>query len=58
MSNADYIRGMNDEELARFLYDREICLALKGDVDCSNEKRCEGCFMRITEWLKKEREAE
>lgn len=55
MSNADYIRGMNDEELARFLHDRNLCLAMTWDVDCSNEKRCEGCLMIITEFLKKER---
>lgn len=53
MSNADYIRGMNDEELARFLYDRNFCLAMGGNVDCSNEKQCEGCLMRIKEWLKR-----
>ena len=55
MTNADRIRQMSDEELARELSDlgchkqadREICLA--------HERNCEWCWL---DWLKQEGEHE
>jgi hypothetical protein len=52
-TNADRIRAMTDEELARFIPDWSYTNACKCDsksyVDCNNE--CEKC---VAEWLKLE----
>ena len=50
-TNADHIRAMSDEELAKFIPDWSYTNACKCDelpyVDCNNE--CEKC---VLEWLK------
>jgi hypothetical protein len=56
-TNADRIRAMSDEELARFIPDWSYTNACKCDeqpyVDCNNE--CEKC---VLEWLKQPAEVE
>ena len=50
-SNADRIRAMSDEELAKFIPDWSYTNACKCDeqpyVDCNNE-----CWKCVAEWLK------
>lgn len=50
-TNADHIRSMTDEELAKFIPNWSYTNACKCDeasfVDCNNE--CEGC---VADWLK------
>ena len=57
MTNADRIRAMTDEELAKFIPDWSYTNACKCDeqpyVDCNNE--CEKC---VAEWLKQPAEDE
>ena len=56
-TNADRIRAMSDEELAKFIPDWSYTGACKCDeqsyVDCNNE--CEKC---VVEWLKQPAESE
>lgn len=50
-SNADRIRNMTDEELAReFTRLDMFCCPVSG-VTCANEPKCQDCFKR---WLKQE----
>ena len=57
ITNADRIRAMTDEELAKFIPDWSYTNACKCDeqpyVDCNNE--CEKC---VAEWLKQPAEDE
>ena len=57
MTNADRIRAMTDEELAKFIPDWSYTNACKCDqeiyVDCNNE--CDKC---VLEWLKQPAEAD
>lgn len=48
-TNADRIRGMNDEELAEWLVDANMCERV-----CIEEDYCGGdvCVNRVTDWLK------
>ena len=56
-TNADRIRAMSDEELAKFIPDWSYTPACKCDekpyVDCNNE--CDKC---VLEWLKKPAEVD
>ena len=50
MTNAQYIRSMTDEELAKFIPNwsyTDSCKCGEHYVDCNNE--CEKC---VAEWLK------
>ena len=49
VSNADRIRGMSDEELARWLVDATVCERV-----CDEDEYCHGneCVKRVTDWLK------
>ena len=50
MTNAQYIRSMTDEELAKFIPNwsyTDACKCGEHYVDCNNE--CEQC---VAEWLK------
>jgi hypothetical protein len=48
VSNADRIRGMSDEELARWLVDATVCERV-----CHEDEYCHGneCVKLVTEWL-------
>ena len=48
VSNADCIRGMSDEELARWLVDATVCERV-----CGEDEYCHGneCVKRVTDWL-------
>ena len=48
MSNADRIRAMSDEELARWLVDATVCERV-----CGGDEYCHGneCVKRVTDWL-------
>ena len=48
-SNADRIRQMTDEELARFLRNFDMCIACQ--VECTKENPCDKGIMK---WLKQE----
>ena len=53
VTNADRIRAMTDEELAReFTRLDMFCCPVTG-VTCANEPKCQDCFKR---WLKQEAE--
>lgn len=49
MTNADKIRGMSDEELARWLVDATVCERV-----CHEDEYCHGneCVKRVTDWLR------
>ena len=49
MTNADRIRSMSDEELARIFVKAPLCRASETKVDCRQTKSCLQC---LTEWLK------
>lgn len=51
-TNADHIRGMTDEELARMLIDNKMC---PPGARCSKVKNCEVCFCQ---WLRQPYEEE
>ncbi len=48
-TNADRIRSMTDEELARWLVDATVCERV-----CGEDEYCHGneCVKRVTDWLK------
>lgn len=54
-TNADWIRGMGNSELAEFLYKINLCCSGSCMIGkrCTNDEDCKDCF---EEWLKKERE--
>ena len=47
-TNADRIRAMSDEELARWLVDATVCERV-----CDEDEYCHGneCVKRVTDWL-------
>ena len=47
-TNADRIRSMSDEELARWLVDATVCERV-----CGEDEYCHGneCVKRVTDWL-------
>ncbi len=49
VSNADRIRSMSDEELARWLVDATVCERV-----CAGDEYCHGneCVKRVTDWLR------
>ena len=49
ITNADRIRSMSDEELARWLVDATVCERV-----CGEDEYCHGneCVERVTRWLK------
>ncbi len=49
ITNADRIRGMSDEELARWLVDATVCERV-----CDEDEYCHGneCVKRVTDWLR------
>ena len=49
MTNADKIRSMTDEELAKFLGFHANCVAC--EANCLGDEVCEGCQLI---WLKQE----
>lgn len=52
MTNADRIRAMSDEELARFLADVSTSQTSRCDY-CTYAKRCTGkCIDGVKDWLK------
>lgn len=55
VSNADRIRGMSDEELAKWLVDATVCERV-----CHEDEYCHGneCVKRVTDWLKQPAEME
>lgn len=55
-TNADRIRSMNDEELAKFLINADCCIANAGKVDCSQSEECGICEKVIRNWLQSEAE--
>ena len=54
-SNADRIRDMSDEELARWLVDATVCERV-----CDEDEYCHGdeCVKRVTDWLQQPAETE
>ena len=59
MTNADYIRSMTDEELAKFFEGMHtICnICADSDLTCSEETIASGrCIKGITQWLKQPKE--
>ena len=52
-TNADYIRNMTDEELAKILFGS--CLEIMGKEQC-NALHGNGCEQCVLNWLKAERE--
>ena len=48
LTTADRIRGMSDEELARWLVDATVCERV-----CGEDEYCHGneCVNRVTDWL-------
>lgn len=56
MTNADRIRAMTDEELAKFLYACEFChICEEGCDNCSYNGDCE---RRLADWLQKPAEGD
>lgn len=55
ITNADRIRGMSDEELARWLVDATVCERV-----CDEDEYCHGneCVKRVTGWLQSPAETE
>ena len=55
MTNAQRIRGMSDEELARWLVDATVCERV-----CHEDEYCHGneCVKRVTGWLRQPAETE
>lgn len=55
-TNADRIRSMSDEELAQFIWNRDIDIveksAVAGQFTFTVDR--EKCFKNVLEWLKKE----
>ena len=52
MTNADRIRGMTDEELARFVTREDLC-----ELTCNSSIPCDGrCEAKMLDWLKEEAE--
>ena len=53
-TNADRIRSMSDEELARWLVDATVCERV-----CGEDEYCHGneCVKRVTDWLRQPAEA-
>ena len=49
VTNADRIRAMSDEALARLFVKAPLCRASETKVDCRQTKSCLQC---LTEWLK------
>ena len=49
ITNADRIRGMSDEELAKWLVDATVCERV-----CDEDEYCHGneCVESVTRWLK------
>ena len=58
MTNADRIRAMSDEELAQFIWNRDIDIveksAVAGHFTFTVDR--EECFKNVLDWLKKEAE--
>lgn len=56
MTNADRIRAMSDEELAQFIWNRDIDIVEKASVagQFTFTVDREKCFKNVLEWLKKE----
>lgn len=50
-TNADRIRSMTDEELAKFLHDSDGCIYEASGVACNGDTDCTDC---IRKWLKSE----
>ena len=50
-TNADRIRDMSDEQLAKFIGHNSLCDQIQNDNDawCKKQRVCEGC---LVEWLK------
>jgi hypothetical protein len=50
-TNADRIRAMSDEELAKFIGHNSLCNQIQNDNGawCEEQSVCEGC---LVEWLK------
>lgn len=49
-TNADRIRGMSDEELARFVTREDLC-----ELTCNSSIPCDGrCEAKMLDWLKQE----
>lgn len=55
-TNADRIRAMSDEELAQFIWDRDIDIVEKASVagQFTFTVDREECFKNVLDWLKKE----
>ena len=51
LTNADKIRNMNDEELAKYLY---LCPVTLGEGDCIHSGEDVHCFDCILDWLQSE----
>lgn len=52
MRNADRIRAMTDEELARFVTREDLC-----ELTCRSSIPCDGrCERKMLDWLKQEAE--
>ena len=55
-TNADRIRAMSDEELAQFIWNRDIDIVEKASkaVEFTFTVDREKCFKNVLDWLKKE----
>ena len=59
LTNADRIRAMSDEDLAKYLFDRGNCTEYCYGI-CAYQDRCRGpysnefCLSQIETWLKQE----
>lgn len=61
-TNADRIRAMTDEELAKYLFERgnedEYCYGIcvhQDDVNaCAKARKQDGCIQSVVAWLKQE----
>ena len=52
-TNADRIRALSDEELAKFMNERNACLRthLRTAAECEEYHNCKDCWL---DWLKQE----
>lgn len=53
ITNADRIRSMNDEELAKLFQVSGVCAKNKQDEWCDRHRDCRACWLN---WLKQEAE--
>lgn len=55
-TNADYIRNMTDEELAKAISRNNTCVRCNIREYCHENIKCRNCVDAVLDWLKAERE--